>query len=194
MSFAEEVRDAQRARATGDSFVMGTVTQLAPLRVRLDTDSAANDITPVKLADINNGDRVWCQLHGTQLLVLAKVNPGLTVYPLVPNTVPGNWADYGAVAFGELRATVRQDGLVTVEGLLKPLVSGTMLTSTEYLVGSLPTAACPISPRGALYGSVSAAGPISVRIRSAQVYLTALQSNIPFTTATWFALNGSFYR
>lgn len=195
MTFSDDLRREQSDAARGETHKFGVVQTLAPLTVRLDGDTSDTPVIDVSSLPLVVGDSVWCHHQGTRVIVLGrKRSEGPTIYPLTPNTVPGNWADYGSISFGTPQATVYPSGLVVVEGMLKPLVSGTMLTATEYLVGGLPIAACPVNPRGALYGSVSAAGPISVRIRAGSVYLTALQSNIPFTTATWFALNGSYQR
>lgn len=48
----------------------GTVTQVSPLRVRLDGESAPLAITPESLVAVDLGFRVWCQLYDRQLVVL----------------------------------------------------------------------------------------------------------------------------
>jgi hypothetical protein len=59
-----------------DRFTGGVVTQTGPpVMLLLDTDPT--DETPVGtlLVAVTVGDRVWCQFHGTQLIVLGKVQP-----------------------------------------------------------------------------------------------------------------------
>lgn len=49
------------------------ITQLSPLRVRLDGDTAALDVTPeslVKLNSIQLGDRIWVQFYRRRIIVL----------------------------------------------------------------------------------------------------------------------------
>lgn len=61
-----QVRRAQRAQ-----WLWATVTQVSPLRVRLDGESQALDMTPVSLVGMPLivNDRVWCQLIEKQLVV-----------------------------------------------------------------------------------------------------------------------------
>ena len=61
-----QVRRAQRAQ-----WMWATVTQVSPLRVRLDGESQALDMTPVSLVGMPLivNDRVWCQLIEKQLVV-----------------------------------------------------------------------------------------------------------------------------
>ena len=59
------------------SWRWGVVVGTAPLRVRLEPDDAALDITPTTLVTGATDDRVWCQLYGAgarkQLIVHGKV-------------------------------------------------------------------------------------------------------------------------
>lgn len=60
-----------------DTFRLGTVTQLDPLRVTLDGDTLAADVTPINTAGpVIVGDRVWCQIHGKALVVVSSVTSG----------------------------------------------------------------------------------------------------------------------
>lgn len=80
--FTDELARMRSAAARGDNWVFASVTQLAPLRVRLDTDAAElSGVTPVSLvANLIVGDRVFVQLHGLQPIVMARVN-GQSVHP-----------------------------------------------------------------------------------------------------------------
>ena len=52
------------------SWRWATVTQVDPLRVRLDGDSTALDLTPETLVvGLQVGWRVWCQIHGQRVVV-----------------------------------------------------------------------------------------------------------------------------
>lgn len=74
MSFNPLVPQAP-VTAVSDSFRLGTVTQLAPLRVKLDGDSAATEADPINtFGPVVVGDRVWCQIHGKALLIVGSVN------------------------------------------------------------------------------------------------------------------------
>lgn len=54
----------------GDSWRWGTVTATSPLRVRLDGDGAALDVTPDSLVPISaTGGRVLCQILGRRVIV-----------------------------------------------------------------------------------------------------------------------------
>lgn len=76
MSLAEVIAQASKPQPPASSWKWGTVTATAPLRVRLDGDDDALDITPDALAVVGVGDRVWCQLHGAtakkRLIILGK--------------------------------------------------------------------------------------------------------------------------
>ena len=74
---AEIAADVARmaAKSGASTWTWGVVTAVAPLRVRLDRDDDALDITPKSLAVVAVGDTVWCQLYGTsskQLIVHGK--------------------------------------------------------------------------------------------------------------------------
>jgi len=54
----------------GDSWYWATVTQVSPLRVRLDGDDAALPITPESLTyGLTVGKRVWVQMAGHRVIV-----------------------------------------------------------------------------------------------------------------------------
>jgi len=75
----------------GDSWRWGTVTQVSPLRIRLDGDAAALDTTPDTLASVTLGERVWCQIVRRRVVVHG-VSAGLTP--------PGIWAAYTCTVSG----------------------------------------------------------------------------------------------
>lgn len=53
---------------------LGTITQVSPLRVKLDIDEAASNSTPDSLiSSLRVGDRVWCVRTGTRLLVVGRI-------------------------------------------------------------------------------------------------------------------------
>lgn len=53
-----------------DSWLFATVTATNPLRVRLDGDATQIASTPITLVSgLAVNDRVWCQLHGLQLVI-----------------------------------------------------------------------------------------------------------------------------
>ena len=52
----------------GDSWRWATVTQVTPLRVRLDGDMAPLNVTPDTLTAVTVADRVWCQLTGRRVV------------------------------------------------------------------------------------------------------------------------------
>lgn len=51
------------------SWRWATVTAVSPLRVRLDGDSTALDLTPDALGPVRVDDRVWCQIVGRRVVV-----------------------------------------------------------------------------------------------------------------------------
>lgn len=55
--------------ANRDGWRWGTVTQVNPVRVRLDGDAAPLLVTPDVLGIVGPGDRVWCHLVGHRLVV-----------------------------------------------------------------------------------------------------------------------------
>jgi microcystin-dependent protein len=85
------------------SFRWATVTQLAPLRIKLDGENTVLPITPETLPDPDNlriGTRCWVQLYGKRVIILGASGGGSDIYvPIggivefagsaVPNT---NWA------------------------------------------------------------------------------------------------------
>jgi hypothetical protein len=78
-----------------DTYRFGTVTAVGPLQVRLDGDSAPVSVAPVPLCQCAINDRVYCQLHGRQLVVLGVVYvPGL--YDTWTDAALLNaWTNYG---------------------------------------------------------------------------------------------------
>ena len=55
--------------AAGGSWRWATVTQVSPLRVRLDGDTDPLPVTPDTLTAVTVADRVWCQLTGRRVVV-----------------------------------------------------------------------------------------------------------------------------
>jgi hypothetical protein len=92
-----------------DSWLWATVTQVGPLRVRLDGDETSLPITPENLAyGLEVGMRVWVQLSGRRVIVHSQVegaqppklalhqNPGFEVpYQAGANT-PLGWTTFWA--------------------------------------------------------------------------------------------------
>lgn len=58
-----------------DTFRFGVITAGAPLRVKLDGDTAAASITPIATCVTAVGDRVLIQIHNRQLIIIARVLP-----------------------------------------------------------------------------------------------------------------------
>lgn len=52
-----------------ESWRWATVTQVSPLRVRLDGDAAPLTVTPDRLVTVTLGARVWCQIAGRRVVV-----------------------------------------------------------------------------------------------------------------------------
>lgn len=62
--------------ARTDRWRWGTVTQAAPLRVRLDGDDVALDLTPDALtAGLTAGDRAYCHLNGRRVVAVGLALP-----------------------------------------------------------------------------------------------------------------------
>lgn len=60
----------QQPAKNGDTWVWATVTQVSPLRIRLDGDAAALPVTPENLAyGLSVNQRVWVQLSGHRIIV-----------------------------------------------------------------------------------------------------------------------------
>jgi len=72
----------------GDSWRWATVTQVSPLRVRLDGEATALDTTPDALTPVRIGQRVWCQFAGRRAVVIGS-SAGLDAV--------GLWTDYTPV-------------------------------------------------------------------------------------------------
>lgn len=62
------------APPAGDSYRFATITEVAPVKLRLDGDVEALTTTPTVLGNVAISDRVWVQFHGRQLIVLGVVN------------------------------------------------------------------------------------------------------------------------
>lgn len=58
-----------------DSWRWATVTQVSPLRIRLDGEATPLDITPDTLVAVTLADRVWCQLVDRRAVVHGIANP-----------------------------------------------------------------------------------------------------------------------
>lgn len=151
--------------AQGSAWVWGTVTALAPLRVRLDGEAAALDVTPASLvAGLRVGDRVWAQIAGRRLVLhgspsaAARVPRGLlarltstsqetssstTTYAEIPGlSLPG--APGLAVGPGTRSIAVTVACLVSVTGSGTFKVLGRVRTGASAVVcaartGDIPT-------------------------------------------------------
>lgn len=84
-----------RAAASASSRVMdswwgwATVTQVSPLRIRLDTELTALDVTPENLAGaLAVDDRVWVQVHGRQIIVHAITGGPSALVAATPDPTP----------------------------------------------------------------------------------------------------------
>lgn len=77
-----------------DSWRWATVTAVSPLRVRLDGDTTALDLTPDALGPVRVGDRVWCQITGRRVVVHPRVRPpeAGTVLIAAQTIAPGTYA------------------------------------------------------------------------------------------------------
>jgi microcystin-dependent protein len=80
-----------------ERWTWATVTQSSPLRIRLDGETAALDITPENLAGILlPGERVWVQISGRRVLVTGR-NGGSAGVPtgavsmFMGDTAPPGW-------------------------------------------------------------------------------------------------------
>lgn len=59
-----------------DTFRFAEVTEVSPVRIRMDNDTEATPASPTVLGagPIVVGDRVWVQFHGRQMIILGVVN------------------------------------------------------------------------------------------------------------------------
>jgi len=55
---------------TADTYRWARVTQLSPIRIRLDGDTEPVESTPDSLCPLQVGDRVWVQFHGRAMIIL----------------------------------------------------------------------------------------------------------------------------
>lgn len=53
-----------------DTYRWATVTQLDPIRIRLDGDELPVESEPVTLAPLAVGNRAWVQIHGRMMIIL----------------------------------------------------------------------------------------------------------------------------
>lgn len=73
MNFGDILLPPHDPIGTKDSFRFGTITSTYPFRVRVDGDSNSIDAAPTRLVEVGTGDRVFCQFHGQQLLIVGRV-------------------------------------------------------------------------------------------------------------------------
>jgi hypothetical protein len=75
--FFDRVLQHQRqVAALPDRFVKGVVTAVSPIpTVRLDTDPTADTTVADAYVPLRVGQRVWVQLHGTQVVVIGALTP-----------------------------------------------------------------------------------------------------------------------
>lgn len=81
-----------------DRFLWGTITQASPVRIRLDGEDAALEVTPDCLVDpesLTVGQRAWCQLNGRRLLILGKTGRGVPDSGWIAPTLQNGWVNWG---------------------------------------------------------------------------------------------------
>jgi hypothetical protein len=75
VTFSEDLARDARQQALGDSWRFATVMAVSPIvMVRIDGD-ASSDTPAIPLVGVDVGARVWCQMHGTQVVITGVV-PG----------------------------------------------------------------------------------------------------------------------
>lgn len=106
------------------TFRWATVTQLSPLRIRLDGDSSALPLTPDSVVDplrLAVGTRVWVQFFGRRLIVLAASGGG---QPFPEDTgwvtLPIVTANFSAYALDNDPKVRRIGSQVIFQGAVKP--------------------------------------------------------------------------
>lgn len=133
-----------------DSWAWATVTQVSPLRVRMDGEASALGVAPdLRGGTVAVGDRVWCQRSGGRLVAFAGlVDTGwvaLTLDSTLRGYLPG-------VYDPQIRLVGHQ---VKCRGIIQR-VSGSFATSTVYPLGTVPAGFRPPSSQDAVFLSAAA--------------------------------------
>ena len=73
MSGLEDLLILSKTEEPTEAWEWATVTQLSPLRVRFDGEADSITVAPVNTAgSFVVGDRVWCQVHNRQFIVISR--------------------------------------------------------------------------------------------------------------------------
>lgn len=120
--------------APRDSWAWATVTQVSPLRVRMDGEASALGITPgLRGGTVAVGDRVWCQRSSGQLVAFAgPIDTGWIGLTLAS----------GYVAASRATQYRRIGNAVRLRGGIRP-TSGNFPTSGVVTLANLPAAIRP---------------------------------------------------
>lgn len=115
----------------------GTITQLSPLRVKLDGDDTALPVTPSTLVrGLVVGSRVWCALVGRQLVIVGSYGGD----PVPPPVRASLWGSTTGLAYGvwtrlDFASSSLAGGITLDSGGLKVPVSGWYLVTMEAQIG-----------------------------------------------------------
>lgn len=78
--FGQTEVDEVEPTSPPSTFQWATITQVSPLRIRMDGESTALPITPASLVAptvLGVGKRAWVQVHGRRPIILGLVNGGV---------------------------------------------------------------------------------------------------------------------
>jgi hypothetical protein len=116
--------------ATPETYRWATVTDTAPLTIRLDGDQVPLPATPDTLVDpatLKAGRRVWVQFYGRRLIVVgAAPDPAPPVYDTGWVEVALNTANFAVYAAGQEPKVRRIGSQVIFQGAIKPANASTV--------------------------------------------------------------------
>jgi hypothetical protein len=126
--------ETQDGLAAPGTYRWATVTDTAPLTIRLDGDQDPLPVTPDTLVDpttLKAGRRVWVQFFGRRLIVVgAAPDPAPPVYDTGWVDVTLNSANFLAYATGNEPRVRRIGSIVYFQGAVKP-ANATTVTSVD---------------------------------------------------------------
>lgn len=151
-----------------DRFAWATITDVDPLRIRLDGELAPLDITPDSLIDVGWADvdrRVWVQISGRRVVILGQSGkPALEIpeipEPEIPDEIirhygTGEMTTVGSPFSIDMAQLTRMSGLVT---LTCRVARSTGFNGSFTKVGNIPAGYRPPATVPILISAASAAG------------------------------------